>query len=99
MDLVAGADRRRVSSGIEPFDLHVPSQPPAPALPLPGFPGEVPGCSAVGGADAGVASAAETGQARRQSQPLRSAIWTASARLRAPSFWIAADRWLRTVPW
>src|SRR5215467_9558365 len=36
---------------------------------------------------------------RGQSQPLRSAIWIASARLRAPSFWIAADRWLRTVPW
>ncbi len=33
-----------------------------------------------------------------QSQPFSLAILPASARLRAFSFWIAADRWLRTVP-
>ena len=42
--------------------------------------------------------------ARRQrstsgaSQPFSSAIRAASARFRAPIFWMAAERWLRTVP-
>ena len=48
-----------------------------------------------GGKRAGTSAPAAS---KSSSQPFSWAMRAASARLRAPSFWIAADRWLRTVP-